>query len=304
MVKVFKKRVLLVDNDIQANVSKFFSVHSYEYKSMENVLRDKETIAEDVIRSSGRYGLDIIPANMNLDAAAVDLMLDQEANQVVKLREVLQQVEDQEKVYDENGEYVLQDVVKTIEVPYEVEETITIDHIPAFIREQYIETERKIIKLTDGSFAFEDEVNLEEEAKRKAEKELAEAKKQAENYQFEKYKKEKYGIAWVERADGTRIGFDTDIDQGSQTDWHSVRRIIDDGVALGMFGEGVEPTAPYKYWINEHEKEYGIVTLTELIKAGLISSQTQNKAYVAFEAIKKEIEACTTVEEVQKYLVD
>lgn len=37
MVKVFKKRVLLVDNDIQANVSKFFSVHSYDYKSMENV---------------------------------------------------------------------------------------------------------------------------------------------------------------------------------------------------------------------------------------------------------------------------
>lgn len=90
MVKVFKKRVLLVDNDIQANVSKFFSVHSYDYKSMENVLRDEETIAEDVIRSSGRYGLDIIPANMNLDAAAVDLMLDQEANQMTKLKDVLQ----------------------------------------------------------------------------------------------------------------------------------------------------------------------------------------------------------------------
>ena len=94
MVKVFKKRVLLVDNDIQANVSKFFSVHSYDYKSMENVLRDEGTIAEDVIRSSGRYGLDIIPANMNLDAAAVDLMLDQEANQMTKLKDVLQQVED------------------------------------------------------------------------------------------------------------------------------------------------------------------------------------------------------------------
>lgn len=94
MAKVHKKQVLLVDNDIQANVSKFFSVHSYDYKSMENVLRDEETIAEEVIRSSGCYGLDIIPSNMNLDAAAVDLMLDREANQMTKLKEVLNQVED------------------------------------------------------------------------------------------------------------------------------------------------------------------------------------------------------------------
>ena len=77
MATVYKYRVLLVDNDIQANVSKFFGVHSYDYKSMENVLRDTDTMAEDVIRSSGRVGLDIIPANMNMDAAAVDLMLDQ-----------------------------------------------------------------------------------------------------------------------------------------------------------------------------------------------------------------------------------
>ena len=48
----------------------------------------------------------------------------------------------------------------------------------------------------------------------------------------------------------------------------------------------------------------GIVTLTELIKAGLISSQTQNKAYVAFENVKTEIAKCKTIEEVQKYLVE
>lgn len=94
LTTVHKKRVLLVDNDIQANASKFFSVHSYDYKSMEDVLRDGEVIAEDVIRSSGRYDLDIIPANMNMDAAAVDLMLDQEASQLTRLREVLRQVGD------------------------------------------------------------------------------------------------------------------------------------------------------------------------------------------------------------------
>ena len=49
-------------------------------------------------------------------------------------------------------------------------------NIPAFIKELYTETNREIIVLTDGSFAFEDEVNLDEEAIRKAEKELAIAK--------------------------------------------------------------------------------------------------------------------------------
>lgn len=102
MATVYKYRVLLVDNDIQANVSKFFGVHSYDYKSMENVLRDTDTMAEDVIRSSGRVGLDIIPANMNMDAAAVDLMLDQEANQIVRLKGVLDQVEEQYD-YKERG---------------------------------------------------------------------------------------------------------------------------------------------------------------------------------------------------------
>ena len=64
--------------------------------------------------------------------------------------------------------------------------------------------------------------------------------------------------------------------------------MLDDGIALGKFAEGVEPYAPYKYWISETEKEYGIVTLTELRLAGFISSEMQNAAYAKFEVIKKE----------------
>ena len=48
--------------------------------------------------------------------------------------------------------------------------------IPTFIKELYTETDRKIIQLTDGSFAFEDTVNLDEEAQRKVEKEFNQAK--------------------------------------------------------------------------------------------------------------------------------
>ena len=190
-------------------------------------------------------------------------------------------------VYDENNEII----------GYQ-------DDANQYIKDNYLCTDKEIIQLVDGTFCFADEVDFDAEAEKLRLQKLAEAKKHAEEVQYNKYQKEKYSIAWVERADGTKIGFDTDIAQGSQTDWHSVRRIIDDGVALGMYAEGVEPTAPYKYWKNEHEKEYGVVTLTELIKAGLISSQTQNKAYAAFEAIKAEIAKCQTIEEVQKYLVD
>lgn len=94
LATLYKKRVLLVDDDPQGNASKFFGVHSYDYRSMEDVLRKEDIILGDVIRSSGRTGLDIIPANMNLDAAAVDLALDQEAKQITRLKEALAQVED------------------------------------------------------------------------------------------------------------------------------------------------------------------------------------------------------------------
>ena len=190
-------------------------------------------------------------------------------------------------VYDENNEII----------GYQ-------DDANQYIKDNYLCTDKEIVQLVDGTFCFADEVDFDAEAEKLRLQKLAEAKKHAEEVQYNKYQKEKYSIAWVERTDGTKIGFDTDIAQGSQTDWHSVRRIIDDGIALGMYAEGVEPTAPYKYWKNEYEKEYGVVTLTELIKAGLISSQTQNKAYAAFEAIKAEIAKCQTIEEVQKYLVD
>ena len=190
-------------------------------------------------------------------------------------------------VYDENNEII----------GYQ-------DDANQYIKDNYLCTDKEIVQLVDGTFCFADEVDFDAEAEKLRLQKLAEAKKHAEEVQYNKYQKEKYGIAWVERADGTKIGFDTDIDQGSQIDWNSVRRVLDDGIALGKFAEGVEPYAPYKYWISETEKEYGVVTLTELRLAGFISSEMQNASYAKFEAIKKEIKACTTVEEVQKYLVD
>lgn len=135
---------------------------------------------------------------------------------------------------------------------------------------------------------------------------LERLRKEALDYQGGIYNKEKYAIAWVDRnykgKSGIKIGFDTDLEQNSQTDWNSVRRVLDDMISLGMFEEGEEPNIPYRYWINDTEKEYAPVTLTELKQAGFISSQQQNAAFAKFEPILKEIRETQDIEVLKKYL--
>lgn len=82
MSQVHGKKVLLIDNDFQAAVTKFFEKHSYDALSMEEVLRNPILFAQDVIVPSGRWGLDIIPSNMNLVAAADDLITDKDGDQI------------------------------------------------------------------------------------------------------------------------------------------------------------------------------------------------------------------------------
>lgn len=131
---------------------------------------------------------------------------------------------------------------------------------------------------------------------------IDELRQQALDYQGGIYNKEKYAIAWVTRTDGSKIGFDTDLEQNSQTDWNSVRRVLDDLIEAGQFEEGEEPNIPYRYWVNETDKEYAPVTLTELKQAGIISSQQQNAAFKKFEPILKEIRETQDIEVLKKYL--
>ena len=75
-------------------IVKFFEKHSYDALSMEEVLRNPILFAQDVIVPSGRWGLDIIPSNMNLVAAADDLITDKDGDQMGRIRHVLNQVEE------------------------------------------------------------------------------------------------------------------------------------------------------------------------------------------------------------------
>lgn len=94
MSQVHKQKVLLIDNDFQAAVTKFFRKHSYDNRSMEDVLRIPILRAEDVIIPSGRDNLDIIPANMNLAAAVEDLTMEQDITAMKRIVQIIEQVQD------------------------------------------------------------------------------------------------------------------------------------------------------------------------------------------------------------------
>ena len=63
---VYKKRVLLVDNDKQGNISKMFGLHDYVALSVSEVLTGRNVNLDEIIKPTQFKGLDIIPANMSL----------------------------------------------------------------------------------------------------------------------------------------------------------------------------------------------------------------------------------------------
>ena len=88
------KRVLLIDNDKQANSSQFFDRHSYEVPSIAEVLTGKVPI-DAAIQQTGHHNLDILPANMNLLAADKEILLAEDVPQQEHLRRALSVVRDQ-----------------------------------------------------------------------------------------------------------------------------------------------------------------------------------------------------------------
>lgn len=90
--KDYGKKVLLVDNDIQANVTKFFGKFSYDEASIENVYRG-EFLVDDLIHPVSER-MDILPSNLNMDEALVELSNTVDANQISRLKDCLLQVQD------------------------------------------------------------------------------------------------------------------------------------------------------------------------------------------------------------------
>lgn len=86
------KRVLLVDNDKQGNTSKSFGVHSYEAKSISDVLTARRIDVHEAIKKTRFENIDVLPANMALIRANLEVMMDSTRPQQTRLRAALDPV--------------------------------------------------------------------------------------------------------------------------------------------------------------------------------------------------------------------
>lgn len=83
------KRVLLVDNDKQGNTSKAFGVHSYDDKSISDVLTARRLDPREVIKKTRFQNIDVMPANMTLIRANMEVLMDSTRPQQTHLRSAL-----------------------------------------------------------------------------------------------------------------------------------------------------------------------------------------------------------------------
>lgn len=85
----YNKRVLLVDNDKQGNTSKAFGVHSYDEKSISDILTARRIDPHEVIKRTRYENIDVIPANMTLIHANLEVLMDSGRPQQTRLRAAL-----------------------------------------------------------------------------------------------------------------------------------------------------------------------------------------------------------------------
>lgn len=91
---IHNMRVLLVDNDKQGNASKMFGLHSYDAPSIAEIMTERSPNLDEIIAHTSYPNLDIIPANMNLLRANLQVMLDSSRPQQTRLRAALKGVAD------------------------------------------------------------------------------------------------------------------------------------------------------------------------------------------------------------------
>lgn len=93
LAKDYEKRVLIIDNDKQGNLSKTCGAWSYDNPSLADILTGAAGIAE-VIQTTQIPLLNVIPANMHLLTANLMVIKDENRQQATILKDELQEVED------------------------------------------------------------------------------------------------------------------------------------------------------------------------------------------------------------------
>lgn len=91
---IHNKKVLIIDNDKQGNTTKLFNLHSEEELSIANIMTDREINIEEVIVPTQYENLDLIPANMKLLKANLDVIMDVSRPQQYRIKKALDQIKD------------------------------------------------------------------------------------------------------------------------------------------------------------------------------------------------------------------
>ena len=89
----YKKRVLVIDNDKQGNLSKACGAWGYDKPSLADVLTGEKGIKETIQRTNTEL-LDVIPANMHLLTANLVVIKDEEIDQATIFKKALEEVAD------------------------------------------------------------------------------------------------------------------------------------------------------------------------------------------------------------------
>ena len=89
----YGKRVLVIDNDKQGNLSKACGVWSYDNPSLADILTGQQAI-EEVTQETATERLYAIPANMHLLTANLMVIKDEERDQATILSKELERVKD------------------------------------------------------------------------------------------------------------------------------------------------------------------------------------------------------------------
>ena len=89
----YDKKVLIIDNDKQGNLSKACGVWNDEAPSFANVLTGEKTLT-DVMQLGANGNIAVVPANMSLLTANLDVIKNEDIDQVTILSKELEKVKD------------------------------------------------------------------------------------------------------------------------------------------------------------------------------------------------------------------
>lgn len=92
---IHNKRVLLVDNDKQGNASKIFGLHNYDMPSVADVMTRRGVNLKQIITPTQYTNLHLIPANMTLLKANLEVMLDTVRPQQTRFKTALETIKDE-----------------------------------------------------------------------------------------------------------------------------------------------------------------------------------------------------------------